>query len=261
MAGWGRGIEGPVGVLPNGSWNSAGGKYRARQARPEALIRLIGDRWSMIIEIRSTSMFPAKLIRYILAAMMLSICMVEAKSDDADQKDFRDRLTELHARIDSVSDALEGADGYPRKAGLIDLQVARFFADYIAWELDHPELMAEALGSSEFFEGIEHDQSECLRRYRFHLDHELTGSMKVLNQAFERIASDKKWPEIREPRWDEAEFEDGFFRVDGEPVFFGGFNMLLSMGVTNADRFPGWRGKDCGDVWVCSDGLADCYQP
>ena len=128
-------------------------------------------------------MLKVNFFKYILVAMILPCCMVEGKINEPHQEDFRHRLSKLHARIDAVSDALKGVDGFAKKAGLIDLQVARFFAEYIAWELEHPELMTEALGSSEFFEGINNDQSECLRRYRFHIDHELTGSMEILDQA------------------------------------------------------------------------------
>lgn len=160
------------------------------------------------------------------------------------QEDFKGRLSQLHAKIDVVSEALERTEGFEKKAGLIDLQVAKFFAEYIAWELEHPELMKEALGLSEYFKKIEVGQPECQRRYLFHIDHELTGSMEILDQALERIASDKKWPEVKEVQWDKVKFQDGFFRADGRPVFFGGFNMLLSMGITNITKYPEWAEKD-----------------
>ena len=133
-------------------------------------------------------MHKVKIFKYVLVAMVLPCCMVEGKTDAPYQEDFRHRLSKLHARIDAVSDALKGIDGFPKKAGLIDLQVARFFAGYIAWELEHPEL--------------------------------------------------------RDIQWDKVEYQDGFFRIGGEPVFFGGFNMLLSMGVTDSAKFPKWAGKD-----------------
>ena len=171
-------------------------------------------------------------------------CLAGCGSNESQKKDFGGRLAELNAKIDTVSDTLETADGYARKAGLIDLQVARFFADYIAWELEHPELMKDALGSSEFFNKIKVDKPECDRRYRFHIDHELTSSMQILDQAVERIASGKKWPEPKDIQWDKAKYQDGFFRADGDPVFLGGFNMLLSMGVTNKSKHPEWAEKD-----------------
>lgn len=185
-----------------------------------------------------------KLFKYILIAILLPCCMVEAQVKDSEQKEFRIRLSKLHTKIDAVAGALEKVEGFPKEAGMIDLQVARFFAEYVAWELEHPELMTEALGNSEFFKKIELDQTECQRRYRAHINRELTGSMEILDQALGRIGSDKKWPEVKELQWDKAKYQDGFFRVDGEPVFFGGFNMLLSMGVTNATKFPGWEKKD-----------------
>ncbi|PQJ27242.1 beta-galactosidase [Rubritalea profundi] len=185
-----------------------------------------------------------KLFKYILIAMLLPCCMVEAQIKESEQKDFRNRLSKLHTKIDTVSSALEEVEGFPKKSGMIDLQVARFFAEYVAWELEHPELTAEALGSSEFFKKIELDEAECLRRYRAHINRELTGSIEILDQALGRIGSKKKWPEVKEIEWDKAVYQDNFFRVNGEPVFFGGFNLLLSMGVTNASHFPGWEKKD-----------------
>lgn len=185
-----------------------------------------------------------KLIKYILIAMLLPCCMVKAQIKESEQKEFRNRLSKLHTKIDTVSGALENVDGFPKKAGMIDLQVARFFAEYVAWELDHPELMTEALGSSEFFKKITLDQAECERRYRAHINRELTGSMEILDQALGRIGSKKKWPQVRDIEWDKAVYQNNFFRVDGEPVFFGGFNLLLPMGITNSTKFPGWEEKD-----------------
>ena len=185
-----------------------------------------------------------KLIPYIFAVILFSCCFAESQIKESERKIFRNRLTKLHAKIDLVASALEKSEGYPKQAGLIDLQVARFFAEYIAWELDHPELTTEALGLSEYFKKIELSPEEHQRRYRFHIDHELKGSMEILDQARKRLAADKKWPALKQIDWTKVEYQDNFFRVDGEPVFFGGFNMLLGMGVTNKDKFPGWVEKD-----------------
>jgi len=189
-------------------------------------------------------MHPVKIISRILTAFLFFCCMAEAQLKESEQKDFRNRLSKLQTKIDALAGALEKVDGYPKQAGLIDLQVARFFAEYVAWELEHPELTTEALGLSEYFKKIELSPAEHQRRYRFHIDHELTGSMEILDQALARLAADKKWPEVKQIDWGKAKYQDHFFRVDGEPVFFGGFNMLLSMGVTNAKKFPGHTAKD-----------------
>jgi len=185
-----------------------------------------------------------KLLKSMLVLPVLFCCAAGCALDKSYQKDFRDRLSQLHTKIDTVSGVLDKAEGYPKKAGLIDVQVAGFFAEYIAWELEHPELMKEALGLSEYFKKIEVDQAERQRRYRFHIDHELTGSMEILDQALNRIASDKKWPQVENIRWEKVKYRNGFFRVYGSPVFFGGFNMLLSMGVTDTSRYPEWTDRD-----------------
>jgi beta-galactosidase len=138
---------------------------------------------------------------------------------------------------------LEQAEGYPKKAGLIDLQVAKFFAEYIDWELDHPELMKEALGLSEYFKKIEVDQPERHRRYHFLIDHELTDSMEILDQAMARLDSDKKWPKLKDIEWDKIKYQDGYFRYNGVPVFFGGFN-VLSRGMTDLSQYPEWAERD-----------------
>lgn len=189
-------------------------------------------------------MHPVKIISRILATFLFFCCMAEAQLKESEQKDFRNRLSKLQTKIDALAGALEKVDGYPKQAGLIDLQVAKFFAEYIAWELDHPELTTEALGLSEYFKKIELSPAEHQRRYRFHINHELTGSMEILDQAMTRLESDKKWPQVKLVDWTKVKYQDNFFRVDGEPVFFGGFNMLLGMGVTNKDKFPGWKAKD-----------------
>ena len=175
---------------------------------------------------------------------MFSCCIVQGQLSEPEKKNFSKRLAKLHTKINTVADALEKAEGFPKQAGLIDVQVAKFFAEFIAWELEHPELTNEALGSSEFFKKIELSPAEQQRRYRFHINHELKGSMDILDQALARLDADKKWPEVKDIDWRKAKYQDNFFRVDGEPVFFGGFNMLLSMGVTNAKKFPGWEAKD-----------------
>lgn len=133
---------------------------------------------------------------------------------------------------------LEKAAGFPKKAGLIDLQVARFSSDYIEWELDHPELTTEALGMSGYYDGLELSPKDQRKRYRAHVERELTGSMQILDQAVGRIKIDHAWPELHEVDWTTVEYQDGFFREDGTPAFFGGFNLLLSQGITDRKKFP-----------------------
>ena len=171
-------------------------------------------------------------------------CSVKAQSTDFDQVKYRARLAKLHGRIATVEKALKMAEAFPKQAGMIDLQVAKFFAEYVEWELDHQELTTEALGSSEFFKKVELSLAEKKRRYHAHIDRELKGSMEILDQAMARLEASKDWPKVKHIAWDKVKYKDHFFRVDDEPVFFGGFNMLLYMGLTNAKEFPGWAEKD-----------------
>ena len=46
---------------------------------------------------------------------------------------FSGRLSELCERIGIVRAALDGDGGLPVQAGLIDLQIAEFFAEYVTW--------------------------------------------------------------------------------------------------------------------------------
>lgn len=184
-----------------------------------------------------------RLFKLIVIASLMLGSFAGCASNKLYQKDNRGSLSKLHDKINFVADALEDAEGYPEKAGLIDLQVAKFFAGYIAWELEHPELMIEALGLSEYFKKIEVSEAECNRRYHFLIDHELADSMEILEQAMARLGSDKKWPELKDIQWDKVKYNDGCFRYNGTPVFFGGFNML-SRGMTDLSQYPEWAEKD-----------------
>lgn len=80
---------------------------------------------------------------------------------------YEQRLTELRARIDAVNAQLDQADGYAQQAGRIDTRIAGYFADYIEWELAHPEMTAEALASNDRYRG-QHTLSPAEREARYH---------------------------------------------------------------------------------------------
>jgi hypothetical protein len=170
-----------------------------------------------------------------------------------DQADYRQRLSKLHDKIDHVSTALENSEGFPAKAGHIDLQVAKFFAEYIDWELDHPEIMKDVLignetyGDTKFSKAVKKDVgvdlSERERRFQFHIEHELNSSMDILEQALARLEQDAEWPEVKNINWEQVVFSNGYFRLNGQPVFSGGFN-ILERSMIDATKYPDLAEKD-----------------
>jgi hypothetical protein len=158
--------------------------------------------------------------------------------------DFRPRLEKLNDKIETVSRVIDQADGYPGKAGRIDLQVAKFFAQYIAWELEHPEIMKDALVSSKRFEkNIHFDKTTRDKRYTHHVDHELRASMDILDQALARLEQKNSWPAVPEIPWRQMTFDKGYFRVKGRPVFPGGFNMTR-YNMLDLSQYPQWADRD-----------------
>jgi len=157
---------------------------------------------------------------------------------------FDQRLVELRQRIDTVATSLQQAEGLAQKAGLIDLQIAKYFADYIAWELGHPSIMKDALAANDFF-----DEQETLtpaqrdQRYHEHIDRELTGATALMDQAMRRLDEDANGPDVEPIRWTDMVYKDGNFRVDGRLVFPGGFNML-GRNLVDPERYPQWTAAD-----------------
>ena len=74
-----------------------------------------------------------KKFKIILFLFILSATISGCSSTESDV--FEQRLFELRQRVDTVATLLQQAEGLAQSAGLIDLQVAKYFADYIAWEL------------------------------------------------------------------------------------------------------------------------------
>ncbi len=165
----------------------------------------------------------------------------------------RQRLSGLREKISEVNSALERAEGFQKKSGNIDLQIATFFADYIAWELDNVEITKDALmgnvtnvmdpKSFDIKPTTNSDSLERERRYQNHIDFELKSSMEILDQALTRLKKDADWPVVQDIQWNHMKFENGYFRVNGHPVFSGGFN-LIDRSLVEAEKYPEWAEKD-----------------
>ncbi|MCP4311450.1 MAG: hypothetical protein GY790_09335 [Bacteroidetes bacterium] len=157
---------------------------------------------------------------------------------------FDHRLLELRQRIDVVETSLQQAEALAQTEGEIDLQIARYFAEYITWELGHPDIMKDALAANDFF-----DEQESLtpaqrdQRYHDHIEGELTGAMVLLDQALKRLDEDDNRAGVEPVRWADMVYKDGNFQVDGRIVFPGGFT-LLGWDLVDHDRYPQWTVAD-----------------
>ena len=170
---------------------------------------------------------------------------LSAQSEPAGLPEFHQRLSKLREHIATTGAELADAEAYPRQAGLIDVQIASYFADYIAWELEHPEVMKHVLASCEqFISQAELTSSQREQRYHAHLDRELKGSMALLENALSRLSPGRVWPQATESiAWGDMVFRDGNFRVGTKPVFPGGFNML-DMNLFDHTLYSQWRMDD-----------------
>src|SRR6056297_2480041 len=146
----------------------------------------------------SIQKFKLTLTFFLIGLMVLTGCstktnggMDDNSTSEIDPDGFEQRLVELQQKIDSVAAYLQQAEGLAESAGHIDLQVARYFADYIEWELEHPDLITEALAANDFFDAQETlTPAQREQRYIEHIDRELTGAMAVLDDAMQRLEVD-----------------------------------------------------------------------
>lgn len=149
---------------------------------------------------------------------------------------FRQRLARLRDEIEAVEPEVVSVSGFVGQSAAIDLQVARFFEEFISWELDHPDVVTEALVHNETFPGylggspVENAAEIVARegepRFNAHLERELSGAMALLARAKGSLAGDRDRPEGRELDWSRLVYEDGYFRIDGRPAFTAGFNFF-----------------------------------
>lgn len=157
---------------------------------------------------------------------------------------FGQRLIELQQKIDKVEIKLHEAEGLAKNTGVIDMNIAKYFADYIDWELDHPDMMKDALSSNDYFKEQETlSQEQRDQRYHEHIDRELSDATALLDQAMQRLSEDDYTPGVKPIRWADMIYKDGNFRVDGEVVFPGGFNML-GWDRVDRERYPAWTDED-----------------
>ena len=184
---------------------------------------------------------------------------------------FRARLERVHGKLLEAVTAATQADGTVSAADRIDLQVVRFFAEYIEWELDHRDAMEYALIVPETMKHESHsapesttvDPAACARRYESCVDLELSGCIELLRRVAARhrlqardrdgsrrdtthdpCESPRTHPNIR---WDQTVFQDGFFRYQDRPVFTAGFNMLTQP-MVDEDRYPELAAREAEDI-------------
>lgn len=169
-----------------------------------------------------------KYLYIIIIKCFLTLITVKGQISPTEKQQFESKLEQLNTKIEAVTKTLPKTKNFLHKSVTIDIEVARFFSQYIKWELQHPEFTAHALGESEYFKNIKLSKAEKWNRYRFHINHQLTSSIQILDQALNRISSNKKWPTPKKIQWNKVKYENGFFRYKDDPVFLSGFNMLLS---------------------------------
>jgi len=195
-------------------------------------------------------------VKTVLACILFSIILITSCKTNKDNvkaekpksviapNEFRPRLGELQQKIDKVKIKLKQAEGLARNTGIINMRIAKYFADYIAWELDHPDIMKEALAANNFFdEQVTFTPEQRDQRYLEHIDRELTDATLLMDQAMEHLAADVRCPGLEPVPWRDMVYKDGNFRVDGHVVFPGGFNML-GWDRVDRERYPAWTDED-----------------
>ena len=120
----------------------------------------------------------------------------------ADEVAFDAKLGEMRALREKAVAVLGDAGRARGAAGRIDVQVADWFADYLAWEEAHPELTKAALVGDQVFSDDELvGKEEAERRYREHLERERDGALALLGRASGRLEAKRRWPAVPETDW------------------------------------------------------------
>lgn len=125
----------------------------------------------------------------LLTVVLFSNCKTNKDNVDTEKPkslivpdEFGQRLIELQQKIETVEIKLQEAEGLARNMGIIDMRIANYFADYVEWELEHPEMMKEALSSNDYFKEQETLSPEQIdQRYEEHIHRELSDAMVLLS--------------------------------------------------------------------------------
>jgi beta-galactosidase len=180
--------------------------------------------------------------KFILFLFILITTLNACKTEVSDR--FEQRLFELRQKIDTVATALQQAEGLTKTDGNINLNIANYFADYIDWELNHPDITKDALSRNDLWPGQEKLSTEQRdQRYHDHIDRELTDAMVLLEQTMQGLDNKAVVSSMEPIRWSDMVFEDGNFRVNGRVVFPGGFN-ILDRDLIDHERYPEWTKAD-----------------
>ena len=186
--------------------------------------------------------FVWRKFNFILSLFILSAIISGCSTSESDE--FEQRLSELRQKIETVAVALQQAEGLAKTDGNINLSISTYFADYIDWELNHPDIIKDALARNDLWPGQEKLNSEQRdKRYHDHIDRELTDAMVLLDQAIQGLDKKATVSGMNPIRWSDMVFKDGNFHVDGHIVFPGGFN-ILDRNLINPKNYPEWTKAD-----------------
>ncbi len=179
-----------------------------------------------------------KSFKFLLFLFILNASISGCSTIESDE--FGQRLSVLQQKIDTVAVALQQFDGLAKTDGNINLNIASYFADYIDWELKHPDITKDALSRNDLWPGQEELNSEQRdKRYHEHINRELTGAMVLLDQAMQGQDKKDAVSSMKPIRWSNMMYQDGNFRVDGRVVFPGGFN-VLERNLIDHEHYPEW---------------------
>ncbi|MCV9386666.1 beta-galactosidase [Reichenbachiella ulvae] len=183
--------------------------------------------------------------RYILSFLTMFMLSVISSCQRSEHNEFEQRLSVLNEKINEVSIVLSENGGGANSDEVINRNVAGYFADYIRWELDHPELTKDALARNDLWPGQEKlSPEERNQRYDQHIDRQLTDALKLVDKALQMTNQQPVGRAMNEPiSWNEMVFEDGYFRVEDRVVFPGGFN-IVDRQLVNRDLYPEWTDSD-----------------
>ena len=172
----------------------------------------------------------------VILLLALIVCFVGCTISEPDN--FEQRLLQLQEKIDMVTVAMQKAEGIAKTNGEINLNVARYFANYINWELKHPAITTDALARNDRWPRQEKlTEEQRTTRYNDHINRELTDAMTLLEETLTQLDKATATPDIKPINWNDMVFENGNFRVNGRVVFPGGFN-ILTRNLVNHPKYP-----------------------